>query len=407
AASPEAMAVVGGHLTTVVALAFLSYAVCQILERERRSSEVMMRELSEGVVLLDSTGRIVAANRQIERLTGVGLNCMIGEQAADLAADDRYDILAKILTDARDDPRGQEFSAREISLDGPDMLDLLCTTARLPGPVGERIGYVVVCEDVTAIKSALRARTGGPAGLDEGVRSPTAVLKVASSMLGLLADRMHKEDHQRVLEVLHLDARGLVSNIATLMNMSSLEDPGLIANVSDTEVDELVRRIRRRLSVRAVRRNVTVAEELPERIPTAHIDGPRVEDALYRLCDNALRYSPEGGRISIAVETEGEMLHVSVTDEGPGVQMRHREDIFEKFVQIDPAGTDTEGPGLGLGLSIVRRVAELHNGEATVRNHADGGATFTLSLPMEPLADTQRVSRRTPASTGLSAAAVS
>ena len=383
AASPQELAVVGGHLTTVVALAFLSYAVCQILERERRSSEVMMRELSEGVVLLDSTGHIVAANRQIERIAGVSVGCMVGEQTEDLRSDDRFRILSEILKDTQANDNTQEFAVREISIDGPDAVDLLCTTARLPGLVGERIGSVVVCEDVTAIKSALRVREGGNASIHSDLNSPTAVLRIASSMLGLLADGMHKQEHQRVVEALDLDARALVSNIASLMSISSLEDPGLIANVSPTDVGELVRRIRRRLSVRAVRRGVDVVEELLEELPVVSVDAPRFEDALYRLCDNALRHSPEGGRICIAAEVAESMIHLSVTDDGPGVPLRDQAAIFEKFVQFDRPGGDTQGRGLGLGLTIVRSVADLHGGDVHVRNHPDGGVTFTLSVPIE------------------------
>jgi PAS domain S-box-containing protein len=382
--APATGATVAGHLTTVVALAFLSYAVCQILERERSSNEVMMRELSEGIILLDSTGRIVAANRQIERLTAVPIGCMIGEQARDLRHDGRYDVLSEILADVADHRGGQEFAAREITLPGPDVLDVLCTTARLPGLVGERIGYVVICEDVTAIKSALRAREGGEASIDGDLRSPTAVLKVAASMLQLLADGLHEEDRRRVINALDFEPRALVSNVASLMNVSSLEDPGLIPNIGRTDVRDLVRRVRRRLLVRAEKLGIAVREDLPSDLPSAHVDAPRIEDALHRLCDNALRHSPEGGEVRIGVVVEDDTLEISVSDEGPGIAARHHSAIFEKFTQVDHEEVDTTGRGVGLGLYIVSKIAALHGGEATVDSEEGQGATFRICVPLSP-----------------------
>lgn len=372
----------GGLLVTVTALAWLSYAVCQVLERERQTNEVMMRDLSQGVILLDSSKRVVAANRQLQRLVDAPVDCVIGMDAQDLSDSERVGVIADVLQDVIS-TGGQEFSVRELSVSGHDVTDLLVTTVRLPGLMGERIGYVVVCEDVSAIKSAMRARAGGRSKMASELRSPAATLRVAASMLNLLADGIQQEEHDRVIEALDLDPRRLIWTIGDLINMSSLDDPALILDPSPTDVAALVNAVRRRVALGAERNDVHVRHEIRRDIGEVLLDVARIEDALNRLCENAVRFTPPGGEIFISAEMVGANLEISVQDEGPGIPPEHLPKIFDKFVQFDAGeGSDDRTRGLGLGLYFVRKIAALHGGQVRVTSRPGEGSTFTLILPV-------------------------
>ncbi len=372
----------GGLLVTVTALAWLSYAVCQVLERERQTNEVMMRDYSQGVILLDSSKRIVAANRQLQRLVDAPVDCVIGMDAQDLSDSERVGVLADVLQDVISTD-GQEFSVREVSVSGHDVTDLLVTTVRLPGLMGERIGYVVVCEDVSAIKSAMRARAGWRSRMASELRSPAATLRVAASMLNLLADGIQQEEHDRVIEALDLDPSRLIWTIGDLINMSSLDDPALILDPSPTDVAALVKAVRRRVALGAERNDVHVRHEIRGDIGEVPLDAVRIEDALNRLCENAVRFTPPGGEILIRAEMVGANLEISVQDEGPGIPPEHLPKIFDKFVQFDAGeGPDDRTRGLGLGLYFVRKIAALHQGQVRVTSRPGEGSTFTLILPV-------------------------
>jgi signal transduction histidine kinase len=105
-----------------------------------------------------------------------------------------------------------------------------------------------------------------------------------------------------------------------------------------------------------------------------------MHDALRNLMENAVNYSPEGGRIQLSARVEGERVLLTVADDGPGVPEADLERVFERFYRVDKSRTRDPG-GTGLGLSIVRHLVELHGGRVRAENRRAGGAVFTIALP--------------------------
>jgi signal transduction histidine kinase len=111
-------------------------------------------------------------------------------------------------------------------------------------------------------------------------------------------------------------------------------------------------------------------------------DANRLEQALQNLAANALRHTPEGGRLSLSASRRGDSVVISVRDSGPGVPAEHLPRIFDRFYKVDASRTAvTTTTGSGLGLSIVKAIAERHHGSVTASNAPEGGAIFEIVLP--------------------------
>jgi len=133
---------------------------------------------------------------------------------------------------------------------------------------------------------------------------------------------------------------------------------------------------------RATRRGITLGSAIDERLGLIRGDERKVKQVLLNLLSNALKFTPEGGRIDIGAGLHGEVAEVSVADTGVGIAPADQEAVFEEFRQVGAAERKAEGTGLGLALS--RKFVELHGGKIWVRSELGHGSTFTFTLPLRP-----------------------
>ncbi len=371
-----------GLLLTVMALGCVAHGVCQVLERERRTNELVIRNMSEGIVLLDCDRNVVVANRQLQRLTGVPTADMVGRNARDLADDDAMAPMDEVLRDVAEPTDGPATIVREVSVDLPDVVDLRVTTERCLGPAGERVGYVVVCQDVTPIKSVMRAKEAGLSMLTHEIRSPLTTLRVTASMLSALADGVSDGKVARFAEILDCETQRLVWIAGELLNASYFDDPRCELRRETCDVGSLVKRVCRVIALQASSKEISVTGWQKGDLSAVYVDEQRLQSALHRLCDNSLKYTEPGGEVTISAERIGDEVRISVSDTGKGIPEDKLDLIFEKFAQLEDASDrDKSERGTGLGLYVVRRIAELHGGHIEVDSEVGVGSTFSIVLP--------------------------
>jgi signal transduction histidine kinase len=121
-------------------------------------------------------------------------------------------------------------------------------------------------------------------------------------------------------------------------------------------------------------------------LPPLLADADLLSRAITNLVANAIKYSPANTQITVSAQNDKDTLFISVADQGYGIPAEHRLRIFEKFYRV-PRVEDADAPGAGLGLAMVREIAELHGGRVMVESEAGAGSTFTLRLPLKPQAD--------------------
>lgn len=229
-----------------------------------------------------------------------------------------------------------------------------------------------------SLQQAEEARRAMTADIAHELRTPLAVQRANLEALQDGVYPLTAENLATVIEQNHLLTR-LVDDLRTL----ALADAGQITlERTPTDFTTLVGRVMERFQPQAVSQQVKLSFIPPANlIPAVSADPVRLEQVITNLLSNALRYTPTGGQIELSTTSAGNSVRLSIHDSGPGIPDQALPYIFERFYRGDKSRTRAEG-GTGLGLAIARQLARLHGGDLTATNHAEGGALFTLILPL-------------------------
>ena len=334
------------------------------LEDARRREE-QLRELLEGlpwgVLVVDGRRRVVWLNRAAGRLVGVDPSHVPGMSA--VAVFRRHEV-EEVLQAALQ--TGE--AARDLELGAV----LEVRARRLPG--GQ---LLVVVQDVTRERRAEAVRRDFVANVSHELRTPLASLRAMAETLrdgGLEDPQLGVRFLAQMLEEVDRMTR-LVND---LLDLSALEAGVVRLRREEVQARELLEAVARRYQQLASRRGVHLAVRPGE----ARLQGDRdrLEQALGNLVDNAVKYTPPGGRVELGVEAGGAEVRLVVEDTGPGVPPEHLPRIFERFYRADPSRSREEG-GTGLGLAIAKHIALAHGGRVEAGNRPEGGARFAVVLP--------------------------
>ncbi|MBN1402446.1 MAG: HAMP domain-containing protein [Anaerolineae bacterium] len=208
------------------------------------------------------------------------------------------------------------------------------------------------------------------------LRTPVAVMQ---AQVEALQDGVFELD-QHNLAPIYAQTLLLGRLINDLRDLALAEAGQLPMEMAPLDPKALLERIGSAFRPRAQAKGLRLAIERPAELPSILGDAQRLEQVLGNLLDNAIRYTPEGGEIALRAWSDGGHVHVSVTDNGPGIAQADLEHLFERFYRADRARSRAEG-GTGLGLSIARQIAQAHGGNLTVDSQEGRGSTFTLHLP--------------------------
>ena len=325
------------------------------------SPEVIDR-LSEGVVVLDNELRPVLANAAARRMLGF-------QQVAGLARLPSEEVLAAARNAASqgaevDDVVGLWFPLR-----------LSLHVRALPLQAGT--GVLVLLQDVTEELLAQQVRREFVAHASHELKSPVASLQTLAEAVQQAAED-DPRSATRFAERLVTEANRLGRLISDLLDLSRLEEPTALPQ-NPTSLSDIAFRESEQIRTVAESKEITLAERIQ---PGIWIRGdPQQLQLLVRnLLENAIRYTPDGGSVTLETTMLGSRAVLRVTDTGIGIPLEAQGRVFERFYRVDRARSRDRG-GTGLGLAIVKHVAELYGGQVTVESELGTGSTFTAWLP--------------------------
>jgi signal transduction histidine kinase len=296
------------------------------------------------------------------------------------------------------DERGRRLGARGWSSNGlafvgrPDGTEVpvAITSSPLRDGQGTRLGRVFVLRDMSREHEVERMKREFLSNVSHELRTPlTPIIGYSEIMVRrkLPLDKS-KEFAGSILD----SARRLERIVAMLVDFSAIEAGRLAVDLEPTPLAPLIKDAVDKAMVRYPKRRFTT--RVARGLPPALVSPTLVTRMLTELLDNAVKYSPKGGRVTVAVDrstgTGRRMLEVSVTDQGIGIEPDNLARIFQDFSQVDASDTRAFG-GLGLGLTFVKRIAEAHGGAVSAESRAGKGSTFSFSVPA---ADTRSRKRK-------------
>ncbi|WP_457972440.1 sensor histidine kinase [Arthrobacter sp. D1-17] len=270
---------------------------------------------------------------------------------------------------------GEEFTDYLVWLGVGDEQRAVTTSARpMTDQDGNFAGSVIVFSDVTDLVKALAAKDEFVANVSHEFRTPlTSILGYVELMLD---DEALGDDVRGPLEIIRRNSERLLTLVSDLLSSRTGQ---LVVNRHAVDVAELVRASITSALPRATQSGVQLRADVPERLE-AHIDAARVAQVLDNLVSNAIKYSPDGGEVTVSLRSDDGNVVCSVSDTGMGMSKEDQDEVFTKFFRSQSV-RNSAIPGVGLGLSISKAIVEAHGGHVSLYSEVGRGTTFTFAVP--------------------------
>jgi two-component system, OmpR family, sensor histidine kinase KdpD len=268
---------------------------------------------------------------------------------------------------------------RPLLLGDPDEHELLVAFAGLVGSALERTRLADEARLARLRVETEQLRNALLSSISHDLRTPLAVITGATSTLLEAEGPRDERSRRRLIETAHEEALRLARLVGNLLNMTRLEAGALHVQAEPQPLEEVVGAALTRLEDRLQNREVIT--NLPDELPLVPFDSVLIEQVFINLIDNAVKYSPPGAPLEVAVRVRDAFAEIEVADRGPGVPPVDAERIFEKFYRAD----EREGGGVGLGLAICRGIIAAHAGRIWVESREGAGASFRFTLPLQPV----------------------
>ena len=342
-----------------------------LIGRERNQLRTILEGMVEGVLLTGPDGRILVSNDAFRRIFNAQLP-IEGRRPLETA---RVPALQEAIEAAllADQPL-----VREIALGGAQDKVIRASLAAIREDT-RAVGAVAVFHDITELQRLEQVRREFVANVSHELRTPLTAIKGYAETL---RDGGLKEPGRAAefVEVIHRHAGRLAALIEDLLDLSSVEQGQARLELRPVSLRDVVAQAETATRPAAMERSHAVALDLPKDLPDVVADRDRLAQVLINLLDNAVKFTPEGGRIEVSARPSAGRVIVSVADNGVGIPPEDVGRIFERFYRVDRSRDRRDG-GTGLGLAIAKHLTQAMGGTIEVDSRSGAGTTFRISLP--------------------------
>ena len=348
-------------------------------ESERQRLDSVLRHMSDGVIATDRRGRIVIMNTAALDILNLKSEKVIGIPLLSILPLDEKVTFRELL-------ETQQERLIHLEEDGEDSI-VQCEFSVIQRESGFISGLVCVLTDVTEQQKIDRERRNFVSNVSHELRTPLTSIK---SYTEALVDGAweNKEIAPGFLKVIETETDRMMRMITDLLNLSRMDQNRLGLEKEFINMNELVLHIVNRFEMVLQsepyrEKNYRILTDITQRDLWVELDQDKITQVLDNIINNAIKYSPDGGRIIVRLmETHTDII-VSVSDEGLGIARKDIPHLFDRFYRVDKARSRAMG-GSGLGLAIAQEVVQLHGGKIWVNSIENKGSTFFVSLPYIP-----------------------
>jgi len=235
---------------------------------------------------------------------------------------------------------------------------------------------LVLLQDLTEIKGLQTMRREFVGNISHELRTPLASIKAIAETLPAVADR---NEARGFLEKISGEVDRMTQMVNELSELSRIETGGVPLVITPVDLNKLVAEVNERMRPLAERKGVILEQLTAAGLPEVPADASRLQQVVGNLVHNAIKFTPAGGRVTVAVRQEGDNLVVEVRDSGIGIAAADIPHIFERFFKADRSRS---GGGTGLGLAIARHLVRAHGGDIRVQSEEGRGSVFSFTLPL-------------------------
>ena len=335
------------------------------MESIRRKSdefEQIVASMNEGLILLDEHAMVLSMNQAARKIFGVSTDA----KGDDFLLYDRSTKMSKAIWEALEG-KHSEYIAQRNNMEYQFTVNPIESS-------GKVIGVIILVFDITDRAFAERNRQEFTANVSHELKTPLQSIIGSAELLetGLVKE----EDKGKFIGNIRKEAARLVTLINDIIRLSQLDEKGEVATES-VELMSVANEVIEVLSTAAAKKNITLTIDGEP----CTITGVRryIYEIIYNLCDNAIRYNVEDGKVEIKISKDAGNAEISLSDTGIGIAPEHQSRIFERFYRVDKSHSKETG-GTGLGLSIVKHAVQFHEAKVTLDSEVGKGTTVTVKF---------------------------
>src|SRR5438270_2437653 len=342
----------------------------QIAKRES-GMQTIFAAMHDALLVVDSKRYVILANETFRKLFALP-EISEGTPLLEIVRDATLD---RVINDAFD--HGGPVRS-ELTLDG---LQIELHAVATKNDAGEITGALVLFHDITELKKMDQIRRDFVANVSHELRTPLSILRGYIETL-LDNPKTPHEELLRILRVMERHSNRLEQLGEDLLTLAQLESGNPDLQLGIVDLSEFLREMIRDWEEKLVTKQLSIVVDIPPTLSPIRADRTRLQEALYNLLDNAVKYSREHGEIRVSARQSDSEIELSVSDKGIGIAKEDLPRIFERFYRADKARSPDKVRGTGLGLAIVKHIAQLHGGRVEAESELGKGTTIRVLLPM-------------------------
>jgi two-component system phosphate regulon sensor histidine kinase PhoR len=341
------------------------------------SVQAILGALPDGLVVVDDRRRAQMMNAEFRRVFGIGDNVTgvpLLEMIRDVAVD-------RLLAEALDtgEPRRESI---QISRVADKRLEIEVSAVPFRANSSQTSGAIVLFRDITQLRRLEEMRRDFVANVSHELRTPLSIFRGYLETL-LEHPKQSPAELLRIFEVMEKHSNRLNLLVEDVLSLAQLEEPGTRLNYTEIYLPDFLGAIVRDWEKRFEAKLLDASVDSPADLPVLSADENRLQEVIYNLLDNAVKYSQPEGKIVVKAVREADQVRIAISDQGIGIPSRDLPRIFERFYRADKARSRELG-GTGLGLSIVKHIVELHGGSVEAESTVGRGTTISVRLPIGP-----------------------
>lgn len=350
----------------------------QKVAEDKKETEAVIHSIAEGLVVVDSQGKVIMMNPAAEKLLGVSKKDKAGKPLTENIKDEQLISLIK-----RPAP-GREGKEIELASSQDETKKVLrASTAVIENEEGKTVGMVSVLSDITKQKELDQMKSTFVANVSHELRTPLVAMDKSISLILDQDAGPLTATQEQFLNITQRNLKRLSALINDLLNLSKFEAGKMEIKKEPAAMDKAISESIDSLNNWAKARGITMVKNIPASLPEANIDTDRIIQVVNNLIGNAIKWTPQNGVITIEakLQSAGNFIEVSVADTGIGIEKENLGKVFDKFYQVGER-VPTDISGTGIGLAIAKEIVELHGGRIWAESEKGQGAKFIFTLPL-------------------------
>ncbi len=347
---------------------------------EKSKIKTIINCMGDGVLVCDRDSCVVLSNPAASRMLKVSETSLLGNL---LPQCDLHPELSKTIQESLSTTDKSYTSvSQELSVGESGEIFLRAHTAPVRNDLGETLGSVTVLQDISHLKELDKMKSEFIAMVAHELRAPLAAVE---QQLTVILNKMAGEvtaKQQQLLSRAKERTKGLLTLIKDLLDISKIEAGMMVQYKEPLSLQEVAQKVVDLMRTEAEAKKLDLQISAPSKLPLIGADRNSMEGIFTNLISNAIKYTPEGGKIEVTLSEESGFVKAVVSDTGIGIKKEDLPRIFDKFYRVKTAET-RQIVGTGLGLSIVKSIVDAHLGSISVESEEGGGTAFTVLLPKE------------------------